>query len=151
MAKFDFRVSLLACTLLLVVSCGTSRNLASGTLSETALTNQIWTYSQSHPEGFTLYISTMTEPTEGVSVAYEATQNSHSKKALKKVVSHSLSHNGYVGGWKESDTGLYYFDSVRLFPEDSLQAAINFALENRQLAIYVISTGEEIDLTGMQP
>jgi hypothetical protein len=39
---------------------------------------------------------------------------------------------------------LYYFDSDRLFPESDPGAAVSFALENGQLAVYVLSTGEEI-------
>lgn len=41
---------------------------------------------------------------------------------------------------------LYYFDSVRLFPEDSLSAAVNFGKANHQEAIYKLSSGEEIRL-----
>ena len=142
-------IALATCTLPSFVSCGPLRQSAAQTRTEMSLEDQVWTFSQSHPDGFTLNIRTMTEPTEGISVAYAATQNSHSRKDLPQVISHSLSHSGYVGGWKESDTGLYYFDSSRLFPEDSLQAAIQFGLQNHQLSIYVISTGEEIDLRDM--
>ena len=39
---------------------------------------------------------------------------------------------------------LYYFDSVRLFPEDSLEAAVNFGKANFQKAVYRLSTGEDI-------
>lgn len=41
---------------------------------------------------------------------------------------------------------LYYFDSVRIFPVDSLDAAIRFGQANGQIAIYNLSTGEEIRL-----
>ena len=41
---------------------------------------------------------------------------------------------------------LYYFDSVRLFPEDSLSAAVNFGKANHQEAVYRLSSGEEIRL-----
>ncbi len=36
------------------------------------------------------------------------------------------------------------FDSVRLFPEDSLESAVNFGKANSQKAIYRLSSGEEI-------
>ena len=43
-----------------------------------ALADKVWAYSQSHPDGFTLDVCTMTEPQEGIAVSYAATQNSHS-------------------------------------------------------------------------
>ncbi len=123
----------------LLLSCGTPRRL-----SKAGLADAVWTFSQTHPDGFTLDIRTLTEPTEGIGVAYAATQNSHGRKALDAVVSHATAHEGFVGGWLDTKDSLYYFDSVRLFPEDSLQAAVNFGKANFQKAIYRLSSGEEI-------
>jgi len=125
----------------LLQSCGTPRRL-----SKASLADAVWTFSQTHPDGFTLDIRTLTEPTEGISVAYAATQNSHGREALDAVVSHATAHEGFVGGWLDTSDSLYYFDSVRLFPEDSLEAAVNFGEANLQKAIYKLSTGEEIIL-----
>lgn len=135
---------LLSCTLLLT-SCHSSRKLA-GSGSVRAVANRVWTYSISHPDGFTLDITTMTEPAEGVVVAYAATQGCHSRKQLGRVVRHAMRHNGYVGGWLDTADSLYYFDSDRLFPEDSLDAAIRFGAENGQLAVFVLSKGREVRL-----
>ena len=88
----------------------------------------------------------MTEPTEGIAVSYSATQGSHSRKSLNRVVRHAMRHDGYVGGWLDTTDSLYYFDSTRLFPEDSLDAAIKFGLENEQMVIYSIKDGKEIKL-----
>ena len=167
------RKALVVCSSLLLLagvalspSCGTARrqvsygpdSVSQVTVSQAdvspsivLLEDRVWTFSQTHPEGFTLDIRTMTEPTRGVSVAYAETQDSHSRESLPQVLAHALAHDGYVGGWKEDATGLYYFDSVRLFPEDSLAAAIAFGRQNHQLAIYVISTGEEISLEAPAP
>ena len=109
-----------------------------------ALADSVWTYSQGHPEGFTLDVSRWVEPGEGICVAYRETQDSHSREALEEVVRHALAHEGYVGGWLDTTDSLYYFDSDRLFPEDSLEAAIRFGRENGQLTVYVLSTGAEI-------
>lgn len=43
------------------------------------------------------------------------------------------------GGWLDTDNGSYYFDSVRIFPEDSLEYAIQFGRENGQIAVFVLS------------
>ncbi len=124
-------------------SCGAcNKHTESQTLED-----KVWEYSQTHPDGFTIHIPDFTEPTYGIAVSYAATQNSHSKESLPKVISHAQEHDGYVGGWLDTDSGLYYFDSTKLFPEDQREQAIAFGKENGQLSAYVISTGESIDLT----
>ncbi|MBR3945808.1 MAG: hypothetical protein IKJ56_01755 [Bacteroidales bacterium] len=130
---------------LLLVSCFFNVNTTQKGEIETQ-SDKIWNYSQSHPDGFTLDIRTMTEPTEGIAVSYLATQGCHSRKKLNRVVRHALHHDGYVGGWLDITDSLYYFDSTRLFPEDSLDAAIKFGLENKQKAIYSIAEKREIRL-----
>jgi hypothetical protein len=128
-----------------ILSCGTLRQdcLVS---ADTTLADSLWTYSLAHPEGFTLHLATWIQPQEGIVVAYEATQHCHDRKGLDFVITHAQSHEGYVGGWLELTDSLFYFDSVRVFPEDSLSAAISFGKENHQLAIYKLSTDEEIPL-----
>ena len=147
MKRFHSSLLLLTLTFLFMLSCGTMRHTASsGQAVYATLADSIWTYSQTHPDGFTLHLSTWTEPSAGLSVAYEATQNRHDKEGLDYVIGHAQSHDGYVGGWLDTADSLYYFDSVRVFPEDSLSAAIVFGKENHQIAIFRLSTGEEIRL-----
>lgn len=112
-----------------------------------AAADWVWTYSLTHPEGFTVDIRERKVPTEGISVAYAATQDRHSKDDLVFVVSHALAHDGYVGGWRNSEDSPYYFDSVRIFPENNPGEAESFALENGQRAVFVLSTGEELRIT----
>ena len=131
----NLRIISLAFLCAAALSCGTAR-----------LADRVWSYRESHPEGFTLEINTWKEPQEGISVAYESTQNHHDRADLRRVVRHARSHSGYVGGWRNAEDSLYYFDSVRLFPEDSLEAAISFGKANHQDAIYRLSTGQEIRL-----
>ena len=131
----NLRIISLAFLCAAALSCGTAR-----------LADRVWSYGESHPEGFTLEINTWKEPQEGISVAYESTQNHHDRADLRRVVRHARSHSGYVGGWRNAEDSLYYFDSVRLFPEDSLEAAISFGKANHQDAVYRLSTGQEIRL-----
>ena len=109
-----------------------------------AIADAVWEFSQSHPDGFTLDIRTMTEPTEGIAVNYAATQDSHSRDQLDFVVEHALQHDGYVGGWLNTENGLYYFDSTKLFPEDQLEEALQFGKENGQTSVYILSTGTDV-------
>lgn len=81
----------------------------------TSISDKVWDFSQTHPDGFTLDIRSMSESTEGIAVSYLETQNSHSRYQLDKVIRHALSHDGYVGGWLNTENGLYYFDSTKFF------------------------------------
>ena len=136
--------------LLALVACGPTRHatrpLWTTTATTTTLADSIWVFSQTHPDGFTLNISTWEMPKKGIAVSYAATQDRHDRADLDFVISHAQSHGGHVGGWLDTKTGRYYFDSVRIFPEDSLSQASQFGRENAQIAIYILSSGKEIRL-----
>ena len=150
--KSTFRISIAKVLLVMMVmvccqlltACYSSKLLNGDSVR--AVADSVWTYSVSHPDGFTMNLATMTEPTEGVVVAYAATQGCHSRKQLGRVVRHAVRHDGYVGGWLDTTDSLYYFDSSRLFPEDSLAAAIRFGIDNGQIAVFILSQGREIRL-----
>ena len=151
--RFCLKACFLALCIILVQACYPARHLSVSSseprtwVSDTsAICRQLWTFSQTHPDGFTLEISTMQEPSTGICAAYAATQDSHGRDQLGAVVRHALEHGGFVGGWRDPDDGKYYFDSVRVFPEDSLAAATRFGIENGQIAVFFLSTGTTIQL-----
>ena len=129
-------------------SCSSNEDNSTEQSNITNIADKVWAFSQSHPDGFTIDIRTMTEPTEGIAVSYAATQNSHSRDQLDKVVSHALQHEGYVGGCYNSEDGLYYFDSTKLFPESDLKGAVQFGKENGQYSVFILSTYTDIPLDG---
>ena len=135
------------CCATVLSACSNSDN-ATEQNSVSVIADKVWAFSQIHPDGFTLNIRTMTEPTEGIAVSYAETQNCHSRNQLDRVVSHALSHDGYVGGWLNTENGLYYFDSTKLFPESSLKDAIQFGKENEQYSAFILSTYTDIPLDG---
>ena len=137
---------ILAVAILSLTSCSHDNDSENNKVK--SISEKVWTFSQAHPDGFTLNIRTMTEPTEGIAVSYAATQNSHSRESLGKVVRHALEHDGYVGGWLNSDEGLYYFDSTRLFPEDQLPEAIRFGKANGQHSVFILSNYTDVPLDG---
>ncbi len=147
-------IKLWGLSLFLTLSCATVLSACSESDnsieqdSVSAIADKVWAFSQSHPDGFTLDIRKMAEPTEGIAVSYAETQNSHSRDQLDKVVCHALSHDGYVGGWLNTENGLYYFDSTKLFPETSLKEAIQFGQENAQHSVFILSTYTEIPTDG---
>ena len=106
------------------------------TVSDKDLATAVWVIGQTMPEGFTLDLSTMTYPKDGLYVSYKETQNSFDRKSLPAVIKHAHAHENIVGGWRDPDTGLYYFDSNRKFAEDQLAAAVEFARENGQHTVY---------------
>jgi len=105
-------------------------------VSDKDLATAVWVIGQTMPEGFTLDLSTMTYPKDGLYVSYKETQNSFDRKSLPAVIKHAHAHENIVGGWRDPDTGLYYFDSNRKFAEDQLAAAVEFARENGQHTVY---------------
>ena len=129
-------------------SCSSNEDNATVQSIITTIADKVWAFSQTHPDGFTIDIRTMAEPTEGIAVSYAATQNSHSRDQLDKVVSHALQHEGYVGGWLNSEDGLYYFDSTKLFPENDLKGAIQFGKENGQHSVFILSNYTDIPTDG---
>lgn len=146
MTKSIFRVigTIIICCFLLT-TCVPTGNIHRRT-DINALSDKLWIYSHSHPEGFTVDVLTMTETVDGIAVSYSATQGCHSREKLNRVVRHALKHDGYVGGWFDSADSLYYFDSSRIFPEDSVAAAKKFGIDNGQIAIFNIGEKKEIRL-----
>ncbi len=117
----------------------TSFGFAQEKLTDKELVNVIYAMGQMYPDGFTLDLNTMRQPTEGLIVSYKATQNSFDRKSIPAVIKHARAHNNLVGGWYNAEEDKYYFDSNRSFPEDSLAAAVQFARDNDQHTVYVAS------------
>ena len=129
-------------------SCSSNEDNATEQRKISTIADIVWAFCQTHPDGFTLDIRAMRVPTEGIAVSYAATQNSHSRDRLHKVISHALQHDGYVGGWFNSEDGFYYFDSTKLFPENDLKGAIQFGKENGQSTVFILSTSTDMPIYG---
>ena len=114
------------------------------------ITVAVWEYSQLHPDGFTVIIPQVQPVTQGISVAFEATQNSFGMQGLRFVVQHALLQYRTVGGWLNEDNELYYYDSVKIFADDETEEAMQFARENKQIAIYDITNDCTIYVNGVE-
>ena len=112
--------------------------------SDKELETILWAMGQIYPEGFTISLDSLRQPDKGIAVSYAATQNSFDKKSLKAVIRHAHEHDNIIGGWYNPEDGHYYFDSSRVFPEDSLGAALAFARENGQASVYDL--GKDINI-----
>lgn len=108
------------------------------------LIDGVWEYSLINPNGFTLDIETMKPIKYGISVAYQETQDSFGKESLNGVINHALRNGKAVGGWFDTESNRYYFDSVKIFKNSEIDKAIEFAKNNDQLAIYDLTNLKEI-------
>jgi hypothetical protein len=113
-------------------------------VSDKELVSVIWAMGQMFPDGFTLSLDSLRQPTKGIAVSYSATQNTFDKKRLPDVIKHAHAHNNVVGGWYNPEDGNYYFDSCRIFPEDSLAAALSFARDHGQHSVF--NLGKQIEI-----
>lgn len=110
------------------------------------LIDRVWEYSLNNPDGFTINIETLKPIKFGIVAAYLETQNSFGKDGLKRAIEHSLKHQKIVGGWLNNESGYFYFDSNKVFKNSELQQAIEFAKENKQLAIFDLTNLKEIKI-----
>ncbi|MBW2961256.1 hypothetical protein [Mesonia aestuariivivens] len=110
------------------------------------LIDRVWEYSLNNPEGFTLNLETMRAVKFGIIVAYYETQDSFGKEALENVINHAMKHNKMIGGWLNNENDFYYFDSVNVFKNSELKKAIEFAKQNKQLAIFDLTNLKEIKI-----
>lgn len=108
------------------------------------LIDRVWEYSLINPDGFTLNVETMKPVKYGISVAYKETQESFGKESLNGVINHALEHGKTVGGWLDTESDRYYFDSVKIFKNAEIDKAKEFAKENDQLAIFDLTNLREI-------
>lgn len=107
---------------------------------------EILKLARANKEGFTVYLLDLTPVRNGIVVAYAETQNSYNLEGLKKCVEHAKQHNGVIGGWFDTESKKYYFDSVKIFEDNQLKQAIEFGKQNRQIAIFDLTNLKEIRL-----
>ena len=70
---------------------------------------------------------------------------------MNRVINHALEHSKTVGGWFETESERYYFDSVKVFKNSEIDKAIEFAKENNQLAIYDMTNVKRLELSKGSP
>lgn len=108
-----------------------------------SLTERVWEYSKKNPAGFTINADLQTITT-GYAVAVRETQGSFGRDGLQRVVEYAETHHTAIGGWRDTATGLYYFDATLIVSD--LTEAVRLGRENGQIAIYDIANNKEIRL-----
>lgn len=100
-----------------------------------------------NPAGFTYNVQANAMQSSGYAVALAETQGSHGLEGLESVLNLVLSEAcpaSCVGGWLDTETGLYYYDATII--TDDLQEAIQLGKINKQIAIFDLYTMTEIRL-----
>lgn len=96
-----------------------------------------------NPEGFTVNAQDLEPITSGYAVALAETQNSFGDEGIKKVLDTvNAGRANAIGGWLDSQTGLYYYDAVRIYTD--IDAAYQAARDNEQLAFFDLDKLEEV-------
>ena len=98
-----------------------------------------------NPKGFTINKNTLKSITEGYAIAVKETQDSFDTDGLNKVL--KIAEKSYIdaiGGWYNEKNQKYYFDAVMIV--DDLGLALRLGFDNKQIAIYNITDGREIEL-----
>lgn len=110
-----------------------------------ALCAAVATFAANNPDGFTFNISTMQAQTTGKAVARIETQNSFNADGLKKAVAFALANNvPCVGGWLDTESGLFYYDATEIFDDEN--DAKRAAQINEQIAYFDLDSCKEIRL-----
>jgi hypothetical protein len=108
------------------------------------MTQLILKIAKCNRDGFTYDLRLKKLIIGGFVSAYDATQNSFETTDLENVINHAQQHDNVVGGWYDSETGLFYFDSCKVF--DNLDDAISFGKAQNQIAIYDLDKLIEVRL-----
>ena len=96
-----------------------------------------------NPEGFTVNAKTLQPVTSGYAVAVKATQNSFGTEGLASVILYAENNKDItaVGGWLDSESGLYYYDAVVIV--GTIEEARAIAEREEQLAFFCLHEMKE--------
>lgn len=93
--------------------------------------------------GFTWNIHEEKMQSHGFAVARAETQNSFNAEGLLRAVEFAVKNDiPCIGGWYDSESGLYYYDATEIF--SNKDEAENAARENEQLAYFDLDNLAEI-------
>lgn len=71
------------------------------------------------------------------------THNAHFVEICDWIKKYGVQSGQFYGGWKDSDTGLFYVDVVEIIP--TLSDALEAARQSQELAVGVFKRGEYVD------
>ena len=113
---------------------------------ETSVLIALATIAMNNKGGFTVSAANLQPVKKGYAVAVADTQNSIGLKGLANVVKYVSEHpkiNAF-GGWYNRKNNMFYFDATVIV--DDLAAALELGRINKQLAIFDLTNGLQIDL-----
>lgn len=103
-------------------------------------------YAKNHKEGFTIYIDSFKihelKPDQTIRYAIALTNNDNKHKVKMLLNGINKNYKGFIGGWMDKDTNIYYIDSVTI--NRNLSKSIILAKKYNQKAIYDLWKNKEI-------
>ena len=113
---------------------------------QTSVLIALATIAINNKEGYTVNAATLQPIKKGYAVAVAETQDSFGLEGLANVVKYVSEHPEITafGGWYNSENNMFYFDATIIV--NDLTAAIEIGRINKQLAIYDLLKGEQINL-----
>ena len=95
-----------------------------------------------NPLGFTISLENLAPLTTGIVAAYAATQNCFGARGMVKAINHAYLNDRILGGWMDTATGHYFYDSCKVFT--NMAEALEFGKQQRQIAIYDLDNDKVI-------
>ena len=112
---------------------------------KTSLLSTLLAVAAANVDGFTFNLETQSLQGTGFAVARKETQNSFNADGLARCIEFAEANNVQcIGGWYDSESGLYYFDATEIFNDE--ESAREAAKENEQIAFFDLDTLTEIRL-----
>ena len=99
-----------------------------------------------NPAGFTVDAKTLKPMVSGFSVGVFATQNSFGTEGLERVINYTAEHPeiNAIGGWLNSDTGLYHYDAAIIV--HTIEEAYALSMRENQIAFFDLNEMKEYRL-----
>jgi hypothetical protein len=108
--------------------------------------HKLYKYINKHQDGFTVYIDSFKihelKPDQTIRYAIALTNNDNKHKVKMILKGLNKEFKGFIGGWMDKDTNIYYIDLVTI--EKNLSKSIILAKKYNQKAIYDLWKEKEI-------
>jgi hypothetical protein len=105
-------------------------------------------YAKNHKEGFTIYIDAFKihelKPDQTIRYAIALTNNDNKYKVKMLLKGINKEFKGFIGGWMDKNTNIYYIDLVTI--ERNLSKSIILAKKYNQKCIYDLWKQKEIKI-----
>ena len=98
-----------------------------------------------NPDGFTISWDMTEQPVTGYAVALP-NKGHHGTVGFLTALALAIEKTAYFGGWMDKNSGIWYWDTVEVYPLGQLEAAMKAGKRGGEIAIYDIGNAVDIRL-----